>query len=321
MSTGRLSTRPRRLVPSSPISRARPGARVGPERTISRPPGRSPAPSRQQAVSGYLGEKLVNTFFDGDSSNGTITSPTFTITSNYIDMLIGGGNHPYTGPDPRGGQRTDRDQPPGRRPGGAVSNRRRQRDAGLVVLGRGPPSGDSRLSCRSSIKTPAAGVTSNVDHIVFADEPGAKRNIETTVNLLVNNTVVKTVTGPNSESLDWASFDLADYSGQNAQIQVVDNNTAGWGHILADQFYFAAEPARSSIQRASWMDWGSDFYAATTVNDGTRWQADRHRLDEQLELRRQDTNLPVGGDGAAQGNSDRRRSTARYSSPNNPRVH
>jgi len=49
--------------------------------------------SGQQAVSGYLGNGLVNTFFSGDASTGTLTSPSFTITRNYIKFLIGAGNH------------------------------------------------------------------------------------------------------------------------------------------------------------------------------------------------------------------------------------
>ena len=51
----------------------------------------------QQAVSGYQGERLVNTFTDHDLATGTITSPSFTINQNYINLLVGGGNHPYTG--------------------------------------------------------------------------------------------------------------------------------------------------------------------------------------------------------------------------------
>ena len=45
---------------------------------------------------GYHGTKLVNTFLDHDRGTGTITSPTFTITSDYINLLVGGGNHPYS---------------------------------------------------------------------------------------------------------------------------------------------------------------------------------------------------------------------------------
>jgi levanase len=54
----------------------------------------------QQPVSGYLGQKLVNTFLNHDLSMGTIDSPTFTISSDYIDFLIGGGNHPTANPWP-----------------------------------------------------------------------------------------------------------------------------------------------------------------------------------------------------------------------------
>ena len=45
----------------------------------------------QMEVSGYKGERLVNSFFGGDKSTGKLTSPEFTIERNYIKFLIGGG--------------------------------------------------------------------------------------------------------------------------------------------------------------------------------------------------------------------------------------
>ena len=55
----------------------------------------------QQQVSGYEGKQLVNTFLNGDASTGTITSPAFTVSSHYIDLLVGGGNHPWRSFNPR----------------------------------------------------------------------------------------------------------------------------------------------------------------------------------------------------------------------------
>jgi hypothetical protein len=50
----------------------------------------------QEPVTGFLGSKLVNTFFNGDSSVGTIKSPIFTVNNKkYINVLVGGGNHPH----------------------------------------------------------------------------------------------------------------------------------------------------------------------------------------------------------------------------------
>src|SRR5271165_4221413 len=42
----------------------------------------------QQLVSGYLGQGLVNTFYNGDASTGTLTSPPFPLTRNYLKFLI-----------------------------------------------------------------------------------------------------------------------------------------------------------------------------------------------------------------------------------------
>ncbi len=47
----------------------------------------------QMAVSGFKGKGLVNTFFKGDDSRGTLTSPEFKIERPYIGFLIGGGKN------------------------------------------------------------------------------------------------------------------------------------------------------------------------------------------------------------------------------------
>ncbi|NLH74376.1 MAG: glycoside hydrolase family 32 protein [Verrucomicrobia bacterium] len=45
----------------------------------------------QMTVDGYKGSGLVNSFYGGDGSVGTLTSPEFTIQRKYISFLIGGG--------------------------------------------------------------------------------------------------------------------------------------------------------------------------------------------------------------------------------------
>jgi uncharacterized protein (DUF608 family) len=50
--------------------------------------------SGQQEVSGFVGQGLVNTFDpSGDEAIGTLTSPEFELTRDYIQFLIGGGSH------------------------------------------------------------------------------------------------------------------------------------------------------------------------------------------------------------------------------------
>jgi len=59
--------------------------------------GKAPAKGtldRQQRVSGFEGKQLVNTFLGGDDPKGKLTSPEFTIEREFINLLVGGGNHP-----------------------------------------------------------------------------------------------------------------------------------------------------------------------------------------------------------------------------------
>src|ERR1035441_2308669 len=63
---------------------------------------------------------------------------------------------------------------------------------------------------------------------------------QTCMNLLVGGKIVRTATGPNtkpggSEELAPASWDVREWAGQSAQIEIVDEATGGWGHINVDE--------------------------------------------------------------------------------------
>jgi fructan beta-fructosidase len=83
---------------------------------------------------------------------------------------------------------------------------------------------------------------------------GGKHPGKTCVNLLVGGKVVRTATGPNdrpggSERLDWHTWDVAEFEGKSAVIEIVDAATGGWGHINVDHIVQSdarkqAEPAR-----------------------------------------------------------------------------
>jgi levanase len=87
------------------------------------------------------------------------------------------------------------------------------------------------------------------------------------VNLVVNGQVVRTATGNDSETLDWASWNVKEFVGQQAQIKVVDNNRFGWGHILADEFTASSTAATSRLESYDWLDYGRDYYATVSFGN------------------------------------------------------
>lgn len=119
-------------------------------------PARGTLPGQMQ-VDDFQGNGLVNSFFQGDGTTGTLTSPEFKIERPFISFLIGGGKDP--------------------------------------------------------------------------DKTG--------MNLLIAGKVVRNATGPNdqsggSEALAAESWDVREFAGQSAVIQIVDQATGGWGHINVD---------------------------------------------------------------------------------------
>ena len=58
---------------------------------------------------------------------------------------------------------------------------------------------------------------------------------ETCMNLLVDGNVVRTATGNDEETLSHGSWNVAEFTGKPAVIQIVDERKGGWGHINVDQ--------------------------------------------------------------------------------------
>jgi len=57
----------------------------------------------------------------------------------------------------------------------------------------------------------------------------------TCINLLVDGKVVLTATGKNNEKLEWFFWNVQEFDGKTARIQIIDQFSGGWGHINIDQ--------------------------------------------------------------------------------------
>ncbi|WP_435020769.1 glycoside hydrolase family 32 protein [Tundrisphaera sp. TA3] len=66
---------------------------------------------------------------------------------------------------------------------------------------------------------------------------------KTCLNLLIDGKVARTATGPNTEpggdeGLEPGAWDVAEFAGRTARLQIVDDATGGWGHINVDHIVF-----------------------------------------------------------------------------------
>ncbi|MHC6593400.1 GH32 C-terminal domain-containing protein [Arthrobacter sp. C152] len=207
--------------------------------------------------------KRINTFEGGpkaDDNTGTITSPEFYLTNTNIGFLLGGGN------------RSDGQLQVELLVGGVPVRSATGSDSGDLNWKNWDVSQFFGQAARIRVVDNATGPWGHLtlDNMVIGSEPAKPRSSETTVNLVVNGQIVGTVTGSDSEHLDWKSWDVSEFKGSQATLRVVDNNRGGWGHILADEF-IASDTSR--LEQYDWLDWGRDYYAAVSfgnVPDGKR---------------------------------------------------
>lgn len=210
---------------------------------------------------GRVGRGVLDTCWGScDPAMGTVRSPDFTIDRDFINLLVAGGNHPLSGPEPTavslvvGGEvvktETGDNSPNMNWRAWDVSSWRGQ-TAYIEVT-------DQRTADWGHIM---------IDHIVFSDAAAAPWSQETTANLVVDGEVVRSATGANSTSLDWKAWDVADLQGRTGHLEFIDDATGGWGHLYADHAMLADQPAVDSDTRTRWLDHGADYYAAVTFNN------------------------------------------------------
>lgn len=75
----------------------------------------------------------------------------------------------------------------------------------------------------------------------------------TQIRLLINSNIIRASSGADSERLKPAVWDVAEFSGQEAHIEIVDDQKGGWGHINIDQIVFT--------------DWAGDIAALKLIEE------------------------------------------------------
>lgn len=246
-------------------------------------PAKGTLPGQMQ-VSGYSGDRLVNSFFEGDRSVGTLTSPPIRLQRDYLSFLIGGGGFP----------------------GKTCLNL--LLDGAVVRTATGPntePGGSEELELHAwdvrdlqgrtvilQIVDQATGGWGhiNVDHIVQTDTPpqvplyralacdftvdhdyllipiknGAKR---TEVTLEIEGVPVRRYTtelATNPEDVDWyAFFTISAYAGLDARVSAARTTEAAFALIRqaaqvpgSDRWY--TEPLRPQFHFSQAVGWNND---------------------------------------------------------------
>jgi len=83
-------------------------------------------------------------------------------------------------------------------------------------------------------------------YINFLIGGGAHKG-KTCMNLLIDGKVVTSATGRNNNRMNPDSFTVTQWEGKKAQIQIVDNETGGWGNVGVDHIVFSDKPAKTLV--------------------------------------------------------------------------
>jgi sucrose-6-phosphate hydrolase SacC (GH32 family) len=88
------------------------------------------------------------------------------------------------------------------------------------------------------------------------------------VNLLVNGEIVRSATGAGDVLMRWVGWDVSEFNGQTAQLQIVDStNSADAGFLNVDHILFSDVLMPSGREHANWLDYGPDYYAVRAYRD------------------------------------------------------
>ncbi len=130
---------------------------------------------------------------------------------------------------------------------------------------------------------------------------GGKQKEKTSVNLWINDRIVETAVGNNTEQLTEVIWDVKKYAGKTARLKILDLDTFAWGHILADQFVLTdghdeilSSPSPGAIVLADFEnDYSEGWQMVASEDAGTLnpensyyrpWYADRFKSLDDIVL-------------------------------------
>lgn len=100
---------------------------------------------------------------------------------------------------------------------------------------------------------------------------------EESVNLIVDGKIVRSQTGnSNSTNMNWTAWNVSEFIGKSAKIEIVDRISGGSGmgsrgFIYCDAFTLCDDYPQYTFyngwEKAFWIDWGPDFYAVRSWNN------------------------------------------------------
>ena len=151
------------------------------------------------------------------------------------------GTTPTRPPRPRG--RTHRSEPTGRRPGRGHRHRPGQRGPELGVVEHHHPAGQAGPDPDRRPEHRRVGPHQRRQHRLL---PPSRRFPSPSRPRSTCSSMARSCgPQPGRTASRWTG-QPSDLAGKTAKVQIVDNNTGGWGHIHADQFTFAKAPALSA---------------------------------------------------------------------------
>jgi uncharacterized protein (DUF608 family) len=89
------------------------------------------------------------------------------------------------------------------------------------------------------------------------------------VRLKIGDTIVRSSTGENDEQLRWETWEVAEFEGQQATLEIVDSRPYPGGHILVDSIELSdRKRRRPEGPMANWTDFGTMALAMDGRSDG-----------------------------------------------------
>jgi len=76
---------------------------------------------------------------------------------------------------------------------------------------------------------------------------GGAHEAKTCLNLLLDGEIVRTATGRNNNRMNPGSFNVAKWQGRQGRLQIVDQESGGWGNIGVDHIVFSDTPAEAFV--------------------------------------------------------------------------